>query len=307
MTDIAVRPPSSRPLLAWAVLAAVGLGWGSAQLLSKLATTTGFHPIGMAFWQTVVGIVLFTGALLATGRRLPLSRRHLVFYLVCGLIGTALPHTLSFAAIRHLPVGVQSIVLSAVPMMTLILSLPLGLDRAEPRRVLGLGLGLVAVLMIVVPDASLPDPEQAAWVALPVIVSLSYAAGNVFIARAAPRDADALQIMCGLTWGSTLLILPALVASGGWVALEQPGLAELSLLGTSVMHVFCYFGLVWLIGHAGPVFASQVGYVVTGAGVAWGMAVLGERHSLWVWAALALMLAGLALVRPRREHEGESA
>jgi drug/metabolite transporter (DMT)-like permease len=29
------------------------------------------------------------------------------------------------------------------------------------------------------------------------------------------------------------------------------------------------------------------------------MALLGERHSLYVWAALALMLVGLALVRPR--------
>ena len=300
MTDTLVSRPAGRPLLAWAVLLGVGLGWGSGQLLSKIATGTGFHPLGMAFWQTVIGIVVFTGAVLLRGERLPLSRAHLGFYLVCGLIGTALPHTLSFAAIRHLPVGVQSIVLSSVPMMTLLLSLPLGLDRAEPVRLLGLGLGMVAVLMIALPEASLPDPEQAAWIVLPVIVSLSYAAENVFISRARPPGMSSPQVMCGLTWGSVLLVAPAMVASGGWVPLAGPGPAELALAGTSLVHAVCYLGLVWLIGHAGPVFASQVGYVVTGAGVAWGMVVLGERHSPWVWGALALMLAGLALVRPRR-------
>jgi drug/metabolite transporter (DMT)-like permease len=30
------------------------------------------------------------------------------------------------------------------------------------------------------------------------------------------------------------------------------------------------------------------------------MAVHGERHSPWVWGALGLMFAGLALVKPRR-------
>jgi drug/metabolite transporter (DMT)-like permease len=61
-----------------------------------------------------------------------------------------------------------------------------------------------------------------------------------------------------------------------------------------------YFGFIWLIGHAGPVFASQVGYVVTASGVLLGMAIYDERHSAWVWAALALMFAGLALVKPRQ-------
>ena len=54
-----------------------------------------------------------------------------------------------------------------------------------------------------------------------------------------------------------------------------------------------------MIRTAGPVFASQTAYVITLAGVFWGMALLGERHSVYVWAALALMLLGLALVRPR--------
>jgi len=35
-------------------------------------------------------------------------------------------------------------------------------------------------------------------------------------------------------------------------------------------------------------------------GVVLGMIVYGERHSPWIWAALALMFTGLALVKPKR-------
>ena len=48
--------------------------------------------------------------------------------------------------------------------------------------------------------------------------------------------------------------------------------------------------------------ASQIAYLVTGFGVLWSMVLLGERYSLWVWAAFALMLLGVALVQPLSEE-----
>ena len=67
----------------------------------------------------------------------------------------------------------------------------------------------------------------------------------------------------------------------------------------AVASATAYTLLLHVIRSAGPVFASQSAYVITLAGVFWGIVLLGERHSLYVWAALALMLVGLALVRPR--------
>ena len=297
MTE-AAPAPGLRSGPAWAALFAVGLGWGGTQLLSKIAVGSGHGAFTLAFWQSVIGVALFTAAQVASGRGLPLSRQHLIFYAVCGVLGTALPHTLSYISIRHLSVGVQSLVLATVPMMTLMLALALQEERFEARRAAGIGLGLAAMLVIAVPEAGLPAETAAVWLILPIIVSLSYAAENVYIARAKPGGLDALGVMCGLSWAALLMLLPA-------AALEGPllpatfGAAEAALVGIAVLHVLSYFGFVWLIGRAGPVFAAQVGYVVTASGVAWGMALLGERHSVWVWAALALVFAGIALVSPR--------
>jgi drug/metabolite transporter (DMT)-like permease len=55
---------------------------------------------------------------------------------------------------------------------------------------------------------------------------------------------------------------------------------------------------VKLIKNHGPVFASQVNYIVTISGVAWGFIIFSESHSSQFWFALGLILCGLFCVRP---------
>jgi drug/metabolite transporter (DMT)-like permease len=44
---------------------------------------------------------------------------------------------------------------------------------------------------------------------------------------------------------------------------------------------------------------------VTGMGVCWAMALLGERFSPMVWLALVVMLSGVALVQPRTRRTAD--
>jgi drug/metabolite transporter (DMT)-like permease len=69
---------------------------------------------------------------------------------------------------------------------------------------------------------------------------------------------------------------------------------------SSILHVCAYAGYIWLLGATGVIFASQIAYVVTIAGVFISAVALNEAYSSWVWAALGLMLVGLALVHPRK-------
>lgn len=289
-----------RPALMWLVLLVIGLAWGATGPFSKLAVSTGNHPIGVTFWNTVIGAVVLTAMLLATGRRLPLDGRHLVFFVICGFLGTALPNSLSYTSYQHLPIGVNVMVIALVPMATLLIALPLGVERLDPKRLVGLGLGVMAVLLIALPETSLPEPDQAIWVILPVITSLAYAGENIYISTSKPPDCGALTVICGLSWGALVLLIPAVIAADAWVDISRQDPPEQAIIAISFIHMAAYFGFIWLIGQAGPVFASQVGYVVTASGVVLGMILYGERHSPWVWAALALMFAGLALVKPRR-------
>jgi drug/metabolite transporter (DMT)-like permease len=91
-----------------------------------------------------------------------------------------------------------------------------------------------------------------------------------------------------------------MLASGHWISPFVPyGPAEWALIGSSTVHMLVYTAFVWLIGRAGSVFAVQVSYLVTGFGVIWAMLLLGERYAPMIWAAMGLMMVGMALVQPR--------
>ncbi len=75
--------------------------------------------------------------------------------------------------------------------------------------------------------------------------------------------------------------------------------AQQALVAGSLVHVIVYAGYVWLVGRAGAVFSVQVSYLVTGFGLFWAWALLGEAFSNAIWLALGAMFTGMYLVQPR--------
>ncbi len=292
----------TRDLPAWIVLFLCGLSWGATGPLSKLAVSTGHHPVAITFWSVLIASAVFTIVLIAKGGWPRLTPLAFVFFLGCGFLGTAFPNSLSYEAYRHLPVGINVMILSLVPMATLLIALPLGVEQLNARRALGLALGVAAVGLITLPSTSLPSPETAVYVALPVLVSISYAAENIWIARLQPKEMTTMTVMWGLSVGGLLLLAPIVFSLDILFDITVLGPAELAVIASSAVHICAYFGFVWMINRSGPVFASQVGYIVTTTGVLLGMAFYDERHSAWVWAALALMMIGLSLVKPEERR-----
>ncbi|MFU8881848.1 MAG: DMT family transporter [Rhodobacterales bacterium] len=284
----------------FALLVLLGAGWGLTQPLTKLAVSTGHGHFGLIFWQLVIGAVLMAVIAMATGRRLPLTRRALRVYAVIAVIGTVLPNTASYQAAVHLPSGVLSILLSLIPMMAFPIALGLGLERFSLRRLAGLALGLVGVGLLVLPQASLPDPAMVIWVPVAILASLCYAFEGNYVSRWGTAGLDPVQVLLGASAIGAVITLPLVLGAGQWISPWRTyGVAEWALVASSSVHVLVYTAFVWLVGRAGSVFAVQVSYLVTGFGVIWAMLLLGERYAPMIWAAMALMLAGMALVQPR--------
>lgn len=285
----------------WGVLVIMGAGWGLTQPLTKIAVSGDYRQFGLVFWQLVIGAVLLVGLCLATGRRVPFGRRHLWTYGVIALIGTILPNAASYQAIVYLPSGLISILLSLVPMFAFPIALSLGNEVFRWRRLAGLSLGLFGVLLIVAPEASLPDRAMIMFIPLALVAPLFYAFEGNYVARWGTSGLDPIQTLCGASICGVLLALPLALGSGQWIDPRGPwGAADYALIASSLIHVMVYTGYVWMVTVAGAVFAAQVSYLVTSFGVLWAMLLLGERYSGWVWAAFAVLLVGLTLVQPRR-------
>ncbi|MCR9127258.1 MAG: DMT family transporter [Rhodobacteraceae bacterium] len=284
-------------------LLVLGAGWGITQPLSKIAVSTGHGHFGLIFWQGVIGALLMALISALRGRGLPLRRDAAWVYLVIALVGTVLPNSASFQAIAHLPSGVVSVLLSLIPMLAFPMALLMGTERFAWRRLAGLSLGLAGVALLVLPEASLPEAAMLIWVPVALIASLFYAFEGNYVARWGMAGLDPLQVLFGASVVAALLALPLALVSGQFISpLRSYGPPEWSLIAASLVHVLVYAGYVWTVERAGPVFAVQVSYVVTGCGVFWAMVLLGESYSPWFWIAMVLILAGVAFVQPRRNN-----
>lgn len=287
-------------LSAWLLLIGIGLIWGITFSLAKIATQTGAHPLGVSWWQAVIGGGLVFAYSFARGSLPALTQRHIAFYVVCGALGTAIPGTLFFYAAPHIPAGVISITIAIVPMLTFAIAIPFGIERLQLVRLLGILLGIVAVVMMVGPDTSLPDPEMTVWVLVCVLASACYAAENLWISLRRPAGSDAFAILTGMLAMASLLLSPAVFATGSFVPIGLSwGTTELSIVAMAIVNAASYGLFIHLVTTAGPVFASQTAYLVTLSGVFWGIVIFAEQHSWWIWGALAVMMAGLTLVKPR--------
>ncbi len=284
-----------------ALLVLFGAGWGATLPLAKIAVSGGYRPFGLIFWELVIGAAFLGAVLLARGKRVPLGRASVGMYLAIALVGTLFPSAASYQAAIHLPSGILAIFTSLVPMIAFPIALLFAVDRFSWTRLLGLAFGLAGVAVIVGPEASLPERAMVAFIPLALVAPFFYGLEGSILSRWGHLGPDPVTLLFGASVVGMALALPLAVLSGQFIDPRPPwGLPDLAFALAGLIHAAVYAGYVWIVGRAGAVFAAQVSYLVTGFGVLWAMALLGERFSAWIWVAMAMMFAGLFLVQPRQ-------
>ncbi len=148
----------------------IGISWSITIPLSKVAVSSGHAPLGITFWQQVVvalvlGVVLIARwAIFRRRVHVQLDRASLVFYAMIAALGTVFPNLFSYWAMSQLPAGIMAIIIASVPMFALVIAVGARIEPFVAHRALGVCLGGAAVVLLVAPDASLPEPEKAIFV-----------------------------------------------------------------------------------------------------------------------------------------------
>jgi drug/metabolite transporter (DMT)-like permease len=282
---------------AWLIL--IGTSWGLTVPLIKISVSEGYQPFGLIFWQMVI-ITLFLGVVnFARGRKLPINRKVLFFYLVFALVSTLIPNAASYKAYTVLPAGIMSLLLSLIPMMAFPIALMMGLDQFSFKRMAGLSLGLFAVLLIIGVPSALPDRSMLIFIPLGLLPSLMYAFEGNFVARFGTGGAGPLQLLLGSSILGLLIMGPLALVTGQWInPIHKWGNPDYALVASSLIQSVAYTLYVMIVRKYGPVFSVQVSYLVTASGLGWAMLILGESYSGPIWIALALMFIGIYLVSP---------
>ncbi len=250
----------------------------------------------MAITSLVLGIFI-----LIMKVKVPLGNKYLRFFLIIAFIGTLLPNSFSYMAIREVPAGIMSVVIATVPIVSLAVALMARIERFQPMRLLGILCGVSALILLAMPDVNLNAPVAWQWVAIALIAPICYGIEGNYVAVRSPVELSAVPTLFGASVIGTLIIGPVAWFGGYWVDMSQEWQApEWAILGSSLGHLSAYAGYLWLVRRAGAVFTSQVAYVVTLTGVFVSMIMLGESYGWLMWVAVVMMLIGVSLVRPRK-------
>ncbi|MEE9314531.1 MAG: DMT family transporter [Rhizobiaceae bacterium] len=283
----------------FAILLALGMVWGGTIPLTKIVVSTGHHPIGLLFWQSIVAVLIVGCIIIYRRSQIDFDKRHLVFFTMIAFSGTLLPNSVSYYSAYHLPASVLALTIALVPMFSLLVALVFKIEKFNIVRLGGVLLGAAAIALITLPENSLPDPTKAIFVLILLLAPLCYAVEGNYLAVQQPKGTGPFATLFGASLIGILVTTPLALTTGTFInPLNTFGAPELALVASTLLHVVAYSGYIWMVDKAGAVFSSQVAYVVTPAGVILSMIFLGENPSPYLWFALLILLVALTLVRP---------
>lgn len=289
------------------MLFALGVSFALAISLNRFAVDDGVPFLPYVFWQSLGGGVALMLMAAALRRLPPIDFRHVRIFLSAGALNLSFPYMLLAYLAAKVPASLLTLGLSLVPVMIYALALTLRQDRFHTLRFGGILLGLAGILVVLLPQASLPAPGMAGWVALGLLPSLSYAVNAVLVARWRPQETGSLPLAGGLMLASAGYVLIAMAATGEWWTFDGAfGIGHGATIGAMANNCVSFYLVFEVIRRAGPVIFSTVNYIATLSGMGFGMWFFGDAPSAYIWGAIVLMFAGLFLVTTtgRRENAG---
>ena len=278
----------------WLSIFALGVIWGGTFMVVAIALQ-GYGPLTVACARTTLGALALLGLMRIMGRRFPAMTPRMIKYLcVMGVLNTALPFSLLSWGQQYVPSAFAGISMAALPLFLLPLAHVFTDEKMSTHKLVGVILGFTGAIILVGPGVL---RIGTGWEPLGQIACLaaafSYAVSSIMTRRCPPIDPMALAAAT-LAVGSVALVPFMLIIEGvPQIAGTVPTVAivVLGLFPTALAALL----RVMTIRTAGAVFMTLVNYQVPLWSMLFGAWILDEVLPLRFFAALAIILCGLAV------------
>ncbi len=294
MTAPTPRAPGA---LNWLLITGLGAIWG-ASFMSVSTALAGFGPWWVTAGRVSLGalILLPVGALMGQGITSVKGVQAWSYVAVIGVFATAMPFALLSWGLTQVPSAFAGVAMGAVPLIVLPLVAIFSPEEGiGPRRIIGVVLGFVGLLMLIGPGAF---GEGTIWGRVACIASAAcYAVGSV-VTRRAPSMPPVAFATAGLVIGGAVLVPLAFVLEGPPEISPGPALWALvyvAALPTGLAAVL----RVRIITTAGSLFMSLVSYMIPLWAVLFGVVIMGEDLPPQLFWALGIILFGIGISQSR--------
>lgn len=277
----------------------LSLIWSSSFMTIKVGVGS-IPPVTLAACRVVVAAVVLYGFVRVQGAALPRGARFWTYCVLIGVIGNGLPFTLINWGEEHVDSGLAAILMSIMPLATVVLAhFFADGERMTRAKLIGVVIGFCGVVILVGPEA-LKGLGGDAWRQLAVAAgAFSYGVAMI-LARNMPPAPLIARSAAVMIVASVIMAPLALAVDAPWrLRPDDAAIAAAVYLGLfpTAFATIIFFHLVQT---AGPSMVALVNYLIPVLGVGWGAVVLDEQVTAEAVAALVVILAGIAIAQVRR-------
>jgi drug/metabolite transporter (DMT)-like permease len=293
-------PPNDNRIDArdWSLLAVLSILWGGSFFFNGAALRE-LPPLTLVFLRVALGAAILLPLLRVQGISFPKGLAGWRAFVVIGLVNNVIPFSLIVIGQTFIPSGLASILNATTPLFTVLVMAAAGQEALQVRRVAGVALGLVGVIIL-----RGWGVESRAGQGLGILLCLGGAFSYGLAALAARRllkDSPPLGTATFQLMASTVMM--AIVAGAveqPW-RLPMPGIATwLAGLGlASLSTALAYIVFFQILRRSGPTNVMLVTLLIPVTAILLGWLVLGEPISVREIAGATIIGSALLVIDGR--------
>jgi drug/metabolite transporter (DMT)-like permease len=291
-----MKPQIKPELLSWLCLVTLALIWGVNFIFIKISVED-VGPTTNVFFRLLLGSIVLSIYLRSSKSKLPLENKNLLFYLILGFLGLALPFFLISSAEVYIDSGLAGLLMSPMPLITLGLSAIILKDEViNKTKILAFIIAFLGLIVLFGPEnlLTLGGSNRIEFLSQVLVLIAACCYGtNAVLSKLAPKI-DVTAMATGVCLGSLLFITPLALFYDPFFKVDFTYEAIIAIIiqgvfGTAIANIL-FFKIIEL---KGPIFLSLLNFMIPPIAFFTGVLFLNEK--IKINALLALLMILLAL------------
>ena len=251
-------------------------------------------PLTILVSLLAVLCALFFILLLLQNKLFKFTFKKSLFFSVAGMFAYIIPLSVEFIVAPKIEAGILTLIVSAVPVFTLIVIWIFRLLNVTVKLVIGTLSGLAGLLILFYGNND--NTSVNIWTVYALIIPLSYAFDAIFMEKFWPRNLDSTQVAFGETTASLIFVILLSIFYGNkyydhfqWFTISSFWI----LAFVTFIEVWLFF---YILNKVGAVFVNLSSYLVMPAGFLWGFLIFGETFTFIKFISTLLICISIFMI-----------
>ena len=251
-------------------------------------------PLTILVSLLAVLCALFFILLLFQNKLFKFTLKKSLFFSVAGMFAYIIPLSVEFIVAPKIEAGILTLIVSAVPVFTLIVIWIFRLLNVTVKLVIGTLSGLAGLLILFYGNND--NTSVSIWTVYALIIPLSYAFDAIFMEKFWPRNLDSTQVAFGETTASLIFVILLSIFYGNkyydhfqWFTISSFWI----LAFVTFIEVWLFF---YILNKVGAVFVNLSSYLVMPAGFLWGFLIFGETFTFIKFISTLLICISIFMI-----------